>query len=100
MKNIDHLSIGSQIIIRHYTLARVTGTRLEEDESYNNAIILMITAICGLMIFSLLETVLYYLFNYKVFKYSFMDNFIFTKTFSFIPGKDLFKKTKRDSWKI
>lgn len=56
---------GSQIISRHQTLARISTTREEEDESYQNTIMLMIASSCGLLVFGALEMGFYYLFNYK-----------------------------------
>ena len=42
------------------------GTREEEDDSYNNIIILMVTFTVGVVLSSLLEIVLYFLYNKKV----------------------------------
>ena len=42
------------------------GTRVEEDRSYNTIIILMVTFTVGIVISSVLEMVVYFLYNQKV----------------------------------
>ena len=42
------------------------GTREEENDSYNNIIILMVTFTVGVVLSSILEMVSYFLYNMKV----------------------------------
>lgn len=44
---------------------RTIGTRQEEDDSYTTAIILMVTWPLGVVICSVLEMVLYFLYSLK-----------------------------------
>ena len=86
--------LGSQIISRHKTLAKISGTRPEEQESYDNAILLMITSTSCLLVFSLLEMGFYFLFNSKVSKFHiFLDVDIFLYLmFKFHPWRGLVKE--------
>ena len=53
-------------MVRHHFLLRTIGTRQEEDVSYNTIITLMVTFIVGVVLCSVLEMVIYFLYNEKV----------------------------------
>ena len=90
-KNICYLwcfcCLGSQNISRHQTLARISTTRDEEDESYQNTIMLMIASSCGLLVFGALEMGFYYLFNYKV-RFGWINIYIAFKWLFLVPSME------------
>ena len=73
MKN-HFLVKGCKIITRHHFLMRTIGTRPEEDDSHKTVIILMVTWIVGVVMFSVLEMVFYFLYNMKVSSVHFLTN--------------------------
>jgi len=59
-------NLGCQVISRHRFLKMLTGTRADEDESYDN-IIICISVSTLLMVFtSIMEALTYFLYSNKV----------------------------------
>ena len=51
---------------RHRFLKMLTGTRADEDESYDNVIICMTVSTVLMVITSIMEAITYFLYNNKV----------------------------------
>ena len=57
---------GFNIVKRQKFLLETIGTRPEEDDSYNNVIILNVVLLLGVVLCSLMEMVFYFLYSLKV----------------------------------
>ena len=63
---LNMYTIGYQVLSRHMFLKMLTGTRADEDESYDN-IIICISVSTVLMVFtSIMEALTYFLYSNKV----------------------------------
>ena len=57
---------GIQIRNRHALLKMVSGTKQEEDESFSNINILLITSTSLMILSCVMEVLMYFLYNNKV----------------------------------
>ena len=84
---------GYNICVRHLLLRETIGTRPEEESSYNTVMKLLFGVPITVVGFSLLELGFYYLYNYKVDKFTKSSKikliFHCDVCFSSIPGKTL-----------
>ena len=63
--------LGVKIKQRHELLARIIGTKAEEDISYTHSHNLMIGATASMVTLCILEVAAYYLYNRKVSRHSY-----------------------------
>ena len=59
-------TLGYQVISRHMFLKMLTGTRADEDESYDNIIICMSVSTVLMVFTSIMEALTYFLYSNKV----------------------------------
>ena len=63
---IVYYTLGYQVISRHKFLKMLTGTRADEDESYDNMIICISVSTVLMVFIIIMEALTYFLYNNKV----------------------------------